>query len=192
MDRSATVPGRSGHDSGGLTGSMATFPGHDHDRSWSATVKGRNEPMCCVLKKSSQKPKVCQKTKAPDSLHQHFTLHHPYPLLPTMKFSHGINTIFFFFFLALLGMATPSTATTTTTTTSAAADMAMATTVAEPTAAVANGGLRGGTAQEHRSLYGNCPYTTYIFCMSKCRSRLYKSIIQCKRENPACAPSSCC
>jgi hypothetical protein len=37
-----------------------------------------------------------------------------------------------------------------------------------------------------------CPYTTYIFCMSKCRSRLYKSIVQCKLENPACAPSSCC
>jgi hypothetical protein len=106
-----------------------------------------------------------------------------------MKFSNSINTIFFFFFfLALLGMATPSTATTT-----AAADI-MATT-AEPTesaaaAAGGSGGLRGGTAQEHRSLY--CPYTTYIFCMSKCRSRLYKSITQCKLENPACAPSSCC
>jgi hypothetical protein len=61
--------------------------------------------------------------------------------------------------------------------------------------------LRGlktkGRARPDNSYYSwynenTCPYTTYIFCMSKCRSRLYKSIVQCKLENPACAPSSCC
>jgi hypothetical protein len=98
-----------------------------------------------------------------------------------MKFSNSINTIFFFFFLVLLGMATPTSA--------AAADIMAP--VAEPTepAAAVVGGLRGGTAQEHRSLY--CPPTTYIYCMSKCRSRIYKSITQCKAENPACAQPGC-
>jgi hypothetical protein len=100
-----------------------------------------------------------------------------------MKFSNSINTIFFFFVLALFGMATP---------TLAAEDImapAAAETTTEPAAVVPQSGLRGGAAQEHRSLY--CSPTTYIYCMSKCRSRIYKSIIQCKRENPACAQPGC-
>jgi hypothetical protein len=74
-----------------------------------------------------------------------------------------------------MGVATPSTAAKTTT---SAVDTAEPTEPAAVAPGGAGGSLRGGgTAQEHRSLY--CPSITYIYRMSKCPGRIYKSITQC-------------
>jgi hypothetical protein len=139
--------------------------------------------VCVLLKERAHKnqTKRLPNTKSPDSFHPPTTT---VPATTTMKFSNSINTILFFFFLALLGMATPTLAAEDIMAPAAAEE-----TTTEPAAVVPSSGLRGGTAQEHRSLY--CSPTTYIYCMSKCRSRIYKSIIQCKRENPACAQPGC-
>jgi hypothetical protein len=170
----ATLPGRSGHDG---TKVIFLYLG----------CEGRNEP---IRQKKGLRFDLKELTKtrfAENQIYRLSTNQHSlssnYRTTTTMKFSNSIHTIFFVVVLALLGTATPSAAATTMTT---AADMTTAETT-EPAAVV--GGLRGGTAQEHRSLY--CSPTTYIYCMSKCRSRIYKSIAQCFSENPACAQPGC-